>query len=68
MDAVSQLCRRFLLNMLLEMCLEDVCSRLRSSEIQDALKERNASATRELELLIENIKRYLISKKSQSKS
>lgn len=42
------------------MCPEDVCSRLWSSQIQDALTERNVSATRELELLMEDIKSYPI--------
>jgi len=59
-DAVSQICRRFLLNLLQEMCPEDVSSRLWSSQIQDALRERNSSATRELELLMEDIKSYPI--------
>jgi len=59
-DAFSQKCRRFLLDLLQEMCPEDVCSRIWSSQIQDALKERNASATRELELLMEDIKSYPI--------
>ncbi|KAA6409465.1 MAG: hypothetical protein FRX48_07019 [Lasallia pustulata] len=53
-DAVAQICRRVLLNLLQEICPEDVCSRLRSSQIQDALKEQCASATRELELLMED--------------
>ncbi|KAL9126644.1 MAG: hypothetical protein Q9217_004334 [Psora testacea] len=59
-DAVAQTCRRFLLNLLQEMCPEDVCSRLWSSQIQDGLKERSVSATRELELLMEDIKSYPI--------
>lgn len=59
-DAVSQVCRRFLLDLLQEMCPEDVYTRLWSSQIQDALKERHASAIRELELLMEDIKNYPI--------
>ena len=60
LDAISQACRRFLRDLLEEMCPEDVRSRLWSSQIQDVLKEREAFAIRELEKLTEDLKSYPI--------
>lgn len=59
-EAVSQLCTRFLKALLEEKCPKDVLTRLWSSEIEDTLKERNENAERELALLIDDARSYPI--------
>ncbi|TGO86919.1 hypothetical protein BPOR_0266g00020 [Botrytis porri] len=51
-EQVSDVCTKFLKNLLLEMTPRDVESRLWSSRIEDELRNRNAAATRELNNLI----------------
>ncbi|KAF7870439.1 hypothetical protein EAF04_004183 [Stromatinia cepivora] len=53
-ERVSDVCTRFLKDLLLEMTPKDVESRLWSSRIEDELRDRNSAAARELGYLMED--------------
>ncbi|KAJ8067088.1 hypothetical protein OCU04_004467 [Sclerotinia nivalis] len=53
-ERVSDVCTRFLKDLLLEMTPKDVESRLWSSRIEDQLRDRNSAAARELGYLMED--------------
>ncbi|TVY86471.1 Interferon-induced GTP-binding protein, partial [Lachnellula willkommii] len=59
-DQIAGLCRRFLRNLLEDLCPDDVKIRVWSLEIQDALKVREQAAKKELSLLIEDHYNYPI--------
>ncbi|MCJ1414168.1 hypothetical protein MMC32_000493 [Xylographa parallela] len=59
-DKVTHVCTQFLEALLLAKAPKDIFSRLWASHIQDSLKERSETATRELGMLVEDIQKYPI--------
>ena len=60
LETVALLCSKFLEVVHAEKCSKDIRSRLWSSLIQDALKSRLEAASRELKLVMEDVKNYPI--------
>ncbi|KAI9850445.1 MAG: hypothetical protein M1838_005657 [Thelocarpon superellum] len=59
-ESVHHVCGQFLRKLLKEMCSQDVCDRLESTHIHDALKRSHDASTRELGLIMEDLKSYPI--------
>lgn len=59
-DDVVHLCRKFLNDLLHDLCPKDVQSRLSSSHIEEAIKSRCMAATEELKEILEDLKEHPI--------
>jgi hypothetical protein len=59
-EEVAEVCRRFLTDLLEDMCPKDVISRLWSFHIEEALKERIDAADGELQRIVDDQKGYPI--------
>jgi GTPase SAR1 family protein len=59
-EDVVDVCRRFLHELLQDLCPKDVQSRLSSAHIEDAVKARSVAAVKELEQLLVDLKEHPI--------